>query len=96
MLQLLNKIDKDPALMKLVFHLSGSQSLREKILITCLKNLLSNKMFDTQYVRLAKNFRMMIQKNPNKLLANPILFVMKLNDNLQYDEFDNLITSPVK
>ena len=53
-------------------------------------------MFDTQYVRLAKNFRMMIQKNPNKLLANPILFVMKLNDNLQYDEFDNLITSPVK
>ena len=83
-------------LMKLIFHLSGSQSLRKKILITCLKNLLSNKMFDTQYVRLAKNFRMMIQKNPNKLLANPILFVMKLNDNLQYDEFDNLITSPVK
>ena len=96
MLQSLNKIDKDPALMKLVFHLLGSQSLREKILITCLKNLLSNKMFDTLYVRLAKNFRMMIQNNPNKLLANPILFVMKLNDNLQYDELDNLITSPVK
>ena len=72
------------------------ESLREKLLITCLKNVLSNKMFDTHYVRLAKKFRMMMQKNPNKLLANPILFVIKLNDNFQYDKFDNLITSPVK
>ena len=53
-------------------------------------------MFDTHYVRLAKKFRMMMQKNPNKLLANPILSVIKLNDNFQYDKFDNLITSPVK